>query len=85
MRRVPGFRYEGAREPQRTRSRTDRPRRVALGDPVSLSEEGATPPPIFRAKMDAPMAGGAPTPVAPGEELLSITVNVSWAIKPAAQ
>ena len=55
---------------------------VALGEPISLSEEGASSPPIFRSKMAAPMAGNAPAPVAPGEELLSITVNVTWAIKP---
>ena len=35
---------------------------------------------MFRSKMAAPMAG-APTPVAPGEETLSITVSVTWAIK----
>lgn len=55
---------------------------VSLGEPLSISEEGAAPPPVFRSKMVAPMAGNAPTPVAPGEEQLSITVNVSWAIKP---
>ena len=54
---------------------------VTLGEPISISEEGA-PVPLHRGKMAAPMAAGnAPTPVAPGEELLSITVNVSWAIK----
>lgn len=56
---------------------------VTLGEPISITEEGAAPPPIFRSKMAAPMAGAAPTPVAPGEELLSITVNVSWALKTA--
>jgi len=55
---------------------------VTLGEPISISEEGAASPPIFRSKMAAPMAGNAPTPIAPGEELLSITVNVTWAIKP---
>ena len=55
---------------------------VTLGEPLSITEEGAAPPVVFRSKMAAPMAAGnAPTPVAPGEELLSITVNVSWAIK----
>ena len=54
---------------------------VTLGEPISISEEGAASPPVFRSKMAAPMAGSAPTPVAPGEELLSITVNVTWAIK----
>ncbi len=56
---------------------------VTLGEPLSISEEGAAPPPVFRSKMAAPMAGNAPTPVAPGEELLSITVNATWSIKPA--
>src|SRR4051794_37608223 len=55
---------------------------VTLGEPLSITEEGAAPPAIFRSKMAAPMAGNAPTPVAAGEELLSITVHVSWAIKP---
>ncbi len=52
---------------------------VTLGDPISISEEGA-PTPVFRGKMAAPMAAGAP--VAQGEETLSVTVSVSWAIKP---
>ena len=56
---------------------------VTLGEPLSITEDGAAPPVVFRSKMAAPMAAGnAPPPVAPGEELLSITVNVSWAIKP---
>jgi uncharacterized protein len=55
---------------------------VALGAPLSISE-GAPGGPVFRAKMAAPMA--APTPVAQGEETLSVTVNVSWAIKPTGQ
>lgn len=54
---------------------------VTLGEPISISEEGTAPPPVFRSKVAAPMAIAAPTPVAPGEELLSITVNVTWAIK----
>jgi uncharacterized protein len=53
---------------------------VTLGEPISISEEGA-PTPMFRGKMAAPMAVGAP--VAQGEETLSVTVNVTWAIKPA--
>ena len=52
---------------------------VTLGAPLSISEEGATPRPVFRAKMAAEMAA---TPVAQGEETLSVTVNVSWSIKP---
>jgi uncharacterized protein len=52
---------------------------VALGAPLSISEEGTAPRPVFRAKMAAEMAAA---PVAQGEETLSVTVNVSWAIKP---
>lgn len=51
---------------------------VTLGEPISISEEGA-PVPVFRGKMAAPMAAGAP--VAQGEETLSVTVSVSWVIK----
>jgi uncharacterized protein YggE len=53
---------------------------VTLGLPISISEEGAAQP-MFRARMAAPMAAGAPVPVAQGEETLSITVGVVWAIK----
>ncbi|WP_028348473.1 SIMPL domain-containing protein [Bradyrhizobium murdochi] len=53
---------------------------VTLGDPISITEEGA-PVPLHRGKMAAPMAAGAP--VAQGEETLSVTVLVSWAIKAA--
>ena len=52
---------------------------VTLGEPISISEEGG-PTPVFRSKVAAPMAAGAQ--VAPGEETLSVTVSVSWAIKP---
>jgi uncharacterized protein len=51
---------------------------VSLGTPLSISESGGSPGPIFRAKMAAPMAA---TPVAQGEETLSVTVSVTWAIK----
>jgi uncharacterized protein YggE len=51
---------------------------ATLGAPLSISEEGAAPRPVFRAKMVAEMAAAA---VAQGEETLSVTVNVSWAIK----
>jgi uncharacterized protein YggE len=55
---------------------------VTLGAPLSIAEEGA-PAPVFRGKMAlAPMAA---TPVAQGEETLSVTVIVSWAIKQAGQ
>jgi uncharacterized protein len=59
---------------------------VTLGQPLSISEGGA-PQPVFRSKMAMPaaIAGGAPTPIAQGEETLSVSVNVTWAIKQAAQ
>jgi uncharacterized protein YggE len=51
---------------------------VTLGAPLSISEGNASAP-VFRSKMAlAPMAAA---PVALGEETLSVTVNVSWAIK----
>ena len=56
---------------------------VTLGAPLSISEGGAPVIPVFRAKM-APMAAAA-TPIAQGEETLSVSVNVTWAIKQAAQ
>jgi uncharacterized protein len=52
---------------------------VTLGAPLSISEEGAPAVPMFRAKM-APMAA-ASVPVAQGEETLSVSVSVIWAIK----
>jgi uncharacterized protein len=54
---------------------------VTLGAPLSISEEGA-PQPVFRSKVAAPMAA-APTPIAQGEETLSVSVSVTWAIKAA--
>ncbi|CAN7749634.1 SIMPL domain-containing protein [Bradyrhizobium sp. LjRoot220] len=51
---------------------------VTLGEPISISEEGA-PTPMFRSKVAGGMAASAP--VAQGEETLSVAVNVSWAIK----
>jgi uncharacterized protein YggE len=53
---------------------------VTLGEPLGISEDGGSGPPVFRSKMAAPMAAGAA--VAQGEETLSVTVSVSWAIKP---
>jgi uncharacterized protein len=57
---------------------------VTLGAPLSIAEEGA-PMPVFRAKMmpAAPLAMAAPTPIAQGEETLSVAVAVSWLIKAA--
>jgi uncharacterized protein YggE len=51
---------------------------VTLGEPLGICEEGPSVP-VLRGKMAAPMAAAAP--VAQGEETLSVTVNVSWAIK----
>ena len=53
---------------------------VTLGLPLSISEEGAAQP-LFRARLATPMAAAAPVPIAQGEETLSITVGVTWAIK----
>jgi len=55
---------------------------VTLGAPLSVSEGGA-PVPLFKARMATPQM--APAAVAPGEETLSVTVNVSWAIKAKEQ
>ena len=52
---------------------------VALGAPLSISEGGA-PQPMFRNKMVAGIAA-SPTPIAQGEETLSISVSITWAIK----
>ena len=52
---------------------------VTLGVPLSISEEG-TAAPVFRSKMAVPMTA-APTPIAQGEETLSVSVSVTWAIK----
>jgi hypothetical protein len=53
---------------------------VTLGAPLSISEEGV-PQPAFRGKMAMPMAAAVPTPIAQGEETLSVSVSVTWAIK----
>lgn len=53
---------------------------VTLGAPLNISEMGAAAP-LFRAKVATAM-GEAATPIAQGEETLSISVNVSFAIKP---
>lgn len=50
---------------------------VKLGNPVSISEEGSAPPRPFQMRtMDA--AAAVSTPVSPGEELLRVTVTVSY-------
>ena len=53
---------------------------VTLGAPLSISEESSPGPMPFRARAVGGMAASAP--VAQGEETLSVTVSVSWAIKP---
>jgi len=53
---------------------------VTLGAPLGIAEGGA-PAPMYRNRMVAGMVASAP--VAPGEETLSVSVSVSWAIKPA--
>jgi uncharacterized protein YggE len=55
---------------------------VTLGAPLSISEEGNSPPVPYR-RMAAGMAASAP--VAQGEETLQVTVSVSWAIKQQGQ
>jgi uncharacterized protein YggE len=52
---------------------------VTLGAPLSISEGGA-PQPMFRAKAVGGMPA-SPTPIPQGEETLSISVSVTWAIK----
>jgi uncharacterized protein YggE len=54
---------------------------VTLGTPLSIVESGA-PQPLMGGKMMMRTAG-VPTPVAQGEETLSIAVNVAWSIKQA--
>ena len=53
---------------------------VTLGEPIAISEEGSATP-VFRGKVAGGIAASA-APIAQGEETLSVTVNVSWAIKP---
>ena len=53
---------------------------VTLGEALSISEDGGSAP-VFRGKMATGMVASA-APVAQGEETLSVTVSVSWAIKP---
>jgi hypothetical protein len=51
---------------------------VTLGAAISISEESAPNAVPYR-RMNAALAAG--TPVAQGEETLSVSVNVTWAIK----
>jgi len=52
---------------------------VALGDPLSITEQGSPAPFAFRRMAAAGVAASAP--VAEGEETLHLNVSVSWAIK----
>ncbi len=54
---------------------------VALGAPLSISEE-SSPSPIAYRKISAGLA--AATPIAQGEETLRISISVSYEIKPKA-
>jgi hypothetical protein len=56
---------------------------VTLGAPLDITEGGA-PAPVFRSKIMGAIAGGglaAPAPIAQGEETLSVSVSITWAIK----
>ncbi|MBX9710975.1 MAG: SIMPL domain-containing protein [Xanthobacteraceae bacterium] len=57
---------------------------VAVGTPLSISEEGAPAPVMYR-RMSAGMAASAPAPIAQGEETLRVAVSVAYEIKPKAQ
>ena len=54
---------------------------VSIGAPLSISEGGAVFPMMAQRVAPAPMAGA--TPIAAGNETLSVTVNVTYEIKPA--
>jgi len=54
---------------------------VTLGGPLSIAEGGASPPVAFRAKV---AMAAAPTPIAPGEQTLHVSVHVTYEIKPKA-
>lgn len=56
---------------------------VTIGAPLSISEENSPgPAPTMSRKMSAGIA--SPTPIAPGEETLRISIGVSYEIKPKA-
>src|ERR1700737_2458492 len=50
---------------------------VTLGTPLSISEHPGVPVPMQLRKMSV---GAASAPVAPGEEMLQVSVSVSWTI-----
>ena len=53
---------------------------VTLGAPLGFSEGGG-PVPLVRARIAAAPMAAASVPIAAGEETLSVTVNITWAIK----
>ena len=57
---------------------------VTVGSPLSISEDSAPGPIMPRGFAAAPMtAAAAPTPIAAGEETLTVRLSVSYEIKPA--
>lgn len=55
---------------------------VTLGKPIYISESIYMPPPIYPARMaEAPVPAPAPTPISPGETEISLTVQVTYAIR----
>lgn len=57
---------------------------VTLGKAVFISESQATPPPIYRAMLEAKAAGDqafAPTPISAGEQELQVSVQMVFAIE----
>lgn len=55
---------------------------VSIGAPLSISEESSSGPIVPRA-FKAGLAPAAPTPIAVGDETLTITISVAYEIKPA--
>jgi uncharacterized protein YggE len=56
---------------------------VTLGAPLSINEESASGPIMPRSFAAAPMMAAAPTPIAAGDETLTVRISVSYEIKPA--
>jgi hypothetical protein len=56
---------------------------VSVGAPINISEESAVGP-IAPRGFSQGMAAAAPTPIAAGDETLTITISMSYEIKPAA-
>ena len=55
---------------------------VSLGDAISISEGGGVQPVPATAAFDRAAGAAAPqTPIQPGELDVTVTVNVTWAIK----